>query len=218
MADSKIAANLIRLPGAALLAAGVTFGLFLFMHYLISSGPGARGELDPVSGVHFGPVEIPDEIATKSRRKPPRPPPPEEPPPPPKMETAQVRQQLQQVPRIDIPNLDVPITGGEGIFIGNFQQVDKTAEGDVIPVVVIRPMYPRDAAISGIEGWVKVEFTITQTGTVKNPRVVDADPPRIFNREALRAIIKWKFKPRVVEGVAVERSATQVIEFNLDES
>lgn len=218
MANPVIGAKMIRLPGAAVLAVGVTFGLFLFMHYLISAGSGERGELEPISGIHFGPVEIPDEIATRSRRKPPKPPPPEEPPPPPEMEIAQVQQQVQQMPRMDIPNLDVPISGGEGIFIGNFQQVDKTAEGDVIPVVVIRPMYPRDAAISGIEGWVKVEFTITETGSVKSPRVIDSDPPRIFNREALRAILKWKFKPRVVDGVAVERPATQVIEFNLDES
>ena len=86
------------------------------------------------------------------------------------------------------------------------------------PVVVIRPMYPRDAAISGIEGWVKVEFTITETGAVKDPQIVDAQPPRVFNREAIRAIMKWKFKPRVIDGVAVERRATQVIDFTLDDS
>ena len=107
------------------------------------------------------------------------------------------------------------MVAGEGMFIGNFQQVDRTAEGDIIPVVVIRPMYPRDAAISGIEGWVKVEFTITALGTVKDVRVVDADPAQVFNREAVRAILKWKFKPRVVNGVAVERRATQVIDFSL---
>lgn len=102
------------------------------------------------------------------------------------------------------------------MFLGNFQQVDNTAEGDIIPVVVIRPMYPREAAISGIEGWVKVEFTITEVGTVKDPRVVDAEPARMFNREAIRAILKWKFKPRVIDGVATERRATQIIDFTLD--
>ena len=104
------------------------------------------------------------------------------------------------------------------IATGSFAQVDKDAEGDIIPVVVIRPMYPRDAAIAGLEGWVKVEFTITEVGTVKDPRVIDADPPRVFNREAVRAILKWKFKPRVVDGVAVERRATQVIDFSLDDT
>jgi protein TonB len=122
------------------------------------------------------------------------------------------------MPRLDIPNLDVPLVGGEGMFLGNFQQVDRTAEGDIIPVVVIRPMYPREAAIAGVEGWVQVEFTITEVGTVKDPRVINAEPARIFNREAIRAILKWKFKPRVVEGVAVERRATQIIDFNLNEN
>jgi len=81
---------------------------------------------------------------------------------------------------------------------------------------VIRPMYPQDAVMRGIEGWVKVEFTITDTGLVRDPRVVEAQPPRIFNREALRAILKWKFKPRIVGGVPVESRASQVIDFTLD--
>lgn len=209
--------KILRLPAAALVAAGVTFGLFLLMHQLISSGSGGRGALEPISGIHFGPVEIPDEITARSRRKPPEPPPRNQPPPLPRMEVGRVEPPPRVLPQMNVPDLDVPLTGGAGMYIGNFQQVDKTAEGDIIPVVVIRPMYPREAAMSGIEGWVKVEFTITESGTVKSPRVIDADPPRIFNREALRAILKWKFKPRVVDGVAVERLATQVIDFNLDE-
>ncbi|MDT8320351.1 MAG: energy transducer TonB [Xanthomonadales bacterium] len=208
----------LRLLIAAFLAVGVTFGLFVFMHQLISSGDDDRGDLEAIAGIHFGPVEIPDEIVTKSRRKPKKPPPPKDPPPPPKMEISKMDQPVQDMPRLDIPNLDVPLVGGTGMFLGNFQQVDQTAEGDIIPVVVIRPMYPREAAIKGIEGWVKVEFTITAVGTVKSPRVIEADPPRVFNREAIRAILKWKFKPRVVDGVAVERRAMQIIDFTLDKS
>ncbi len=208
----------LRILIAALVAIGVTFGLFLFMHTLISSGAGNRAELDAIAGIHFGPVDIPDDVTTKSRRKPPKPPPPKNPPPPPKMQISKVNQPTQAMPQMNMPNLDVPLVGGDGMFLGNFQQVDQTAEGDIIPVVVIRPMYPRDAAIGGIEGWVKVEFTITPVGTVKDPRVVEADPARIFNREAIRAILKWKFKPRVVDGVAVERRATQIIDFSLDDA
>ena len=208
----------LRLPIAALVALGVTFGLFLFMHKLISSGSGERAELNAIAGIHFGQVEIPDEIITKSRRKPQKPPPPRDPPPPPKMQVSKMDRPVQNMPRMNIPNLDVPLVGGEGMFIGNFQQVDRSAEGDIIPVVVIRPMYPREAAISGTQGWVKIEFIITEVGTVKDPRVIEAQPPRVFNREAIRAILKWKFKPRVVDGIAVERRATQVIDFTLDES
>lgn len=209
--------NRFRTLFSAVLAVGVTFGLFVFMFKLISSGGGGNDDLDAISGIHFGPVDIPDEVMTRNRRIPKKPPPPKNPPPPPKMQIAKTQQEMTTMPKIDLPNLDVPLVGGEGMFIGSFETVDKTAEGDIIPIVVIRPMYPRDAAIQGIEGWVKIEFTITEIGTVKDPRVIDADPPRIFNREALRAILKWKFKPRVVDGVAVERPATQIIGFDLEQ-
>jgi len=202
---------------AACISLGVTFVLFLFMDKLISSGSDARPELEAIAGIHFGPVEIPDEITTKSRRIPKKPPPPKQPPTAPRMKIAKVDQPAQNMPQMNIPQLDIPMVGGEGMFIGNFQQVDKTAEGDIIPVVVIRPMYPREAAIAGIEGWVKVEFTITPLGTVTDATVVDADPARIFNREAIRAILKWKFKPRVIDGTAVARRATQIIDFSLHE-
>ena len=202
---------------AALLAMAVTFGLFLLMHQLISSGGGDRADLTAIAGIHFGPIDIPMEIATKSRKKP-RKPPPRKVPPPPKMQITKAVQRVQNMPRIDIPNLDVPLVWGGGMFLGNFQHVDPTAEGDIIPIVIIRPLYPRDAAISGIEGWVKIEFTITAVGTVKKPRVIDAKPAGVFNREAIRAILKWKFKPRVVGGVAVERQATQVIDFALEDA
>jgi len=202
---------------AAMAAVLVTFSLFLLMYKLISLGGSNRPELEAIAGIHFGPVDIPDEVVTRSRRKPSKPPPPKQPPQPPKMRLARMDTPQQNMPGIDFPRLDVPLVGGEGMYLGNFQQVDRTAEGDIIPVVVIRPMYPREAAMNGTEGWVRVEFTITEAGTVKNPRVVDAQPPRIFNREAIRALLKWKFKPRVVDGIAVERQATQVIDFTLEE-
>lgn len=201
-----------------MLAVGVTFGLFLFMYKLISSGGNNHEELDAIAGIHFGPVDIPDDVMTKNRRIPKKPPPPKEPPPPPKLKVAKMEQMVENMPTLDLPNLDVPMSVGEGMYIGNFASIDKTEEGDIIPIVVIRPMYPRDAAIKGQEGWVKIEFTITAIGTVKSPRVIEAKPPRVFNREAIRAILKWKFKPRVINGVAVDRQAVQIIDFNLDQS
>lgn len=209
--------NKLRTPMAAILAVGVTFGLFIFMYKLISSGDSANQDLDAISGIRFGPVDIPDELQTRERKKPKPPPPPKEPPPPPKMQVQQ-QEVVQNMPPIDVPNIDNPMVGGEGIYLGSFSQIDRNEEGDVIPIVRINPMYPRDAQIRGLEGWVKLEFTITEVGTVKNPKVLEADPPRVFNREALRAILKWKFKPRVIDGVAVERTATQTLEFSLDQS
>ena len=210
--------NRLRTPVSAVFAIGVTFGLFLFMFKLISSGGTNNDELSAIAGIHFGPVDIPDEVMLKNRRIPEKPPPPKNPPSPPKMQVSKIDKVLQTMLRLDLPDLDMPMTGGEGMYIGNFADVDRTEEGDIIPIVVIRPMYPRDAALKGLEGWVKIEFTITAIGTVKEPRVVESMPPRVFNREAIRAILKWKFKPRVIDGIAVDRPATQIIEFSLDGS
>jgi protein TonB len=90
-----------------------------------------------------------------------------------------------------------------------FGAFSASTDADVLPIVKVPPQYPRRATQRGIEGWVLVEFTITETGAVINPVVIDADPPGIFNRSAMRTIVKWKYKPRIVGGKAVSRSGVQ---------
>ncbi len=93
------------------------------------------------------------------------------------------------------------------------------SDSDVIPLVRVLPQYPPRAASRGIEGWVIVEFTISAAGTVKDPVVVDSHPSAIFNRAMLRAIRKWKYKPKIVDGVAVERIGVRVRQnFELEDS
>ena len=92
------------------------------------------------------------------------------------------------------------------------------SDRDVIPLVRISPDYPQRALSRGIQGWVQVQFTITAAGTVKDPKVVDADPKNIFDDAALRAIARWRYNPKVQEGVAVERVGVQtIIRFEIEE-
>ena len=100
-----------------------------------------------------------------------------------------------------------------GPFLGNPDEL--SGDGDVVPIVRLTPMYPRKAALKGIEGWVKLEFTITQDGAVSDVKILSAKPRRMFNRAAIKSILRWKFKPRIVSGKAVARRATQTIEFRL---
>ena len=88
-------------------------------------------------------------------------------------------------------------------------------EGEAVPIFKMEPKYPRKAAKSRVEGWVKVEFTITEKGTVTNAKVVDSRPRRTFDRSAVQSIRKWRFKPKIVDGKPVQREASQVIEFKL---
>lgn len=57
------------------------------------------------------------------------------------------------------------------------------------------PRYPPEALRAGTSGEVLVEITIGTDGSVTNARVVRATPPRVFDREALNAVRRWKFEP-----------------------
>ena len=85
----------------------------------------------------------------------------------------------------------------------------------VIPLERIPPKYPARAANRHIEGWVKIEFTITTSGTVENAVVIEAQPAETFDEAALKAINQWKFKEKIVNGIAVEQRAVQTLQFKL---
>ncbi len=57
------------------------------------------------------------------------------------------------------------------------------------------PRYPPEALRAGTAGEVLVEITVGTDGSVTNARVVRASPPRVFDREALNAVRRWKFEP-----------------------
>jgi protein TonB len=63
------------------------------------------------------------------------------------------------------------------------------------PIAMPAPQYPRNAERLGRSGSVEVEFTVGTDGTVTSSRVVNASPPRIFDRAALQAVDRWKFQP-----------------------
>jgi protein TonB len=89
-------------------------------------------------------------------------------------------------------------------------------KNSITPLFFVQPAYPRKAAVAGIEGWVKVQFTLTKTGRVKEPVVIDSKPKGIFDREAIRALLRSVFKPWIEKGEAVEYKATHVFEFTLE--
>ena len=92
------------------------------------------------------------------------------------------------------------------------------SDRDVIPLVRVNPDYPQRALQRELEGWVKVQFTITAAGTVKDAVVVDAEPKETFDDAALKAIARWRYNPKVENGTAVERVGVQTrIVFQLEQ-
>ena len=69
------------------------------------------------------------------------------------------------------------------------------ASGELRQISQVSPRYPADAARRQQSGEVQVEFTVGTDGSVTSARVVGANPPRVFDREALAAVKKWRFQP-----------------------
>lgn len=200
---------------ALLLGVIITLSLFFLMQALIDSGDqGLRSSSDGQI-MEFIRIKDDENLSFKDRRKPVKPKPPKEPPPPPKLiVNKEVKPTLNKV-KMEIPDIDLPTIAGGGPFLGNWQG-NPLAEGDVLPIVRIDPQWPRKALVEGIEGYVVVEVTIASDGSVRGVVVVESVPARVFDRNVIRAVLKWKFKPRIVNGVPVERKAMQTLEFTLD--
>lgn len=194
----------------------VSLGLFGLMQFMIMSNQQGFKKTDDLKMVEFVRLKRETRLQTKDRQIPDEPPPKKRPPPP-KMQVAQTSVAQQKIPDMAIPNLDLPLQTGRfsGPVVGGLQMGKGKISTNLIPLVRIPPRYPMRAASRKIEGWVKIEFTITETGTVKNAKVVASQPDTVFNRAALKAIARWKFKPKIIDGEAFEQRAVQILQFKL---
>lgn len=212
VASGGIARGVLAAAGAV----AVALALFLAMKFMISMGQQEARPTEDLAGVDFIRLKRDESIEVKQRERE-KPPPPKKPPPPPKLDVKQnVKPQTQPLD-IDMPRMDASLRMGGGPFLGSFGARAVSGDGEAIPVVAIAPQYPRQAAIQKIEGYVTLEFEIEPDGTVNNPRIVAADPPRVFNQDALRAITRWKFKPTVIDGKPVRDTGRFTLRFKLGE-
>jgi protein TonB len=199
--DGRIPA--IRIPRYAAplaIAALVTFGLFTVMNALITSQPEPAID-DPSIPVNLTRApEVPEPIAE------------------PKPELPEIRELIPQPPIKGVPTAEpakktagLPQGPAEGWFAPTqpgFTGPDVRIPGadqSEIPIVRVEPVYPQRALERGIEGWVEVEFTVTEVGSISEPTILRSHPSAIFDRAALRAIERWKYEPKVVDGQPVPR-------------
>mgnify|MGYP001812360022 FL=1 len=173
----------------------ITISLLFVMQLLIVTGkqaltdPRERHKLEFVRVKRSENLNVDDVIP----EKPPKP--PETPPETPPQEMDNVN---PDAPKISIAPPQVQSAGDIGGPGGM-----NIAEGDYLPIVRVAPVYPARALSRGLEGFVDLQFTVTTAGTVKDPIVLQSTS-KLFERAAIRAVLKFKYKPRVVDGVPVD--------------
>lgn len=187
---------------AVLLAFVITAGLFLGMRYLIINDDNGLEEGPQGRVIDFVRLKKDENVQTK-KRKPKKPPKPEDEPPPieqPPMESQDLVADIGKIGFSADVSADTNLSSGLALESG---------DGEYLPIVKVAPIYPRRALSRGIEGYVIVEFVVTKNGSVRDPVVVEAQPQGIFDQAAKEAAMKFKYKPRVIDGQATEVAGVQ---------
>ena len=198
----------IKASTAVIGGAAMTFAAFAFMQYLISGEQ--RAPVKPGGDIIVEIFQAPEDSKVRHIQK------IQPPPPMPKVPQKAPPLDTSADPVLAISDF-TPVTIDD--FGGDINNTINRPTGDATPIVRINPKYPTTAARDGIEGWVQLSFSISPTGEVIDPVVINAEPKRTFDREAIRAIKRWKYRPKVIEGVAqLQTGQTVQLDFKLDNS
>ena len=186
-----------RLLIGVVLGVCITAGLFWFMQYLIETADRELNEGGSTNLVDFVRLKR-DESIQRRQLKPKKPPPPDAPPPqPPTPQLENLNPNAEKIAISAAPvETDIEMSGGFSLGVG---------EGDYLPIVKVAPIYPQRALSRGVEGFCVVQYTVTRNGTVRDPFVIeDQCTSSLFHRSSIQAALKFKYKPRVVDGQAIE--------------
>lgn len=224
----------MRLPLSFVAACVMALALFGLMLYMVAP-PSSTPSDEPLTVANF--VRLDGEssnTATRSRQQAPQPPQPATP----QVPTAPTP--VAASPSAKLPALDLPVPSlNSGIAVNSAPTPSLSGlragaavssapapseaagqpggpESEVMPLNDVSPDYPRYALQRGIEGHVKLAFTINRAGAVENLRVLEAKPNNVFEREARRAAVRWRFAPRTEGGLAVAREAVKTLYFRLE--
>ena len=109
----------------------------------------------------------------------------------------------------------VAATSGASTASAARPAAEAPADDELGRVRVVEPVYPAQAMRDRVEGWVLLEFTITETGSVRDIVVVDSQPSGVFDAAASEALAGWKYRPRITDGRPVAHRSNVTMRFDL---
>lgn len=185
----------------------VTFGLLFVMQLLITLQPAVKTEAPPRTPVDWIKLKIPPTPVT----------------------TRKEVVDKKKLTEAEVPPVRPRTTGGqEPLLITTAGPAQPTpthlttiggifTDGPLVAMVRVAPVYPARALTYGIEGYVVVQFDISAEGQVLNVVIIESTDS-VFDSAAIKAAKRFKFKPRVVNGLALASYGIQnMFRFRLDE-
>ena len=189
----------------------VTLTIFFIIQGIISQGSGLEKRAGNPNFVDFIRVKEDDTLQERKRTIPDKPPTPKRPPQP------QIELDVNKPPPVakldfEMPDFSLP-TDFSGAFLSNLESMG-SGISQLIPIVKVAPRCPREAQINGINGSVKMLLNVSNTGRVNRVTIQSFEPSRVFNSEAIKAVKRWQFKPKTIDGIAVDQKGELIVEFS----
>lgn len=198
---------------------GLIFSLAFFsgLHALMAKHGLAGAGGDALATIDFVRLNKQFELDTRTRERP-------KPEKPEKPEAAPQSMNLQQAKvegpsqSLNVPMAPMNVSNDLDVGTGmSLSKKDLVSDGDYMPIVKVEPVYPRRAQEQGIEGYVLVSFTVTTSGSVIDPVVIESQPKGVFEDAATRAVLRFKYKPRVEDGKPISvKGVQQVLTFAIE--
>lgn len=217
---------LLFIPPAIL----VSLLLFVLMAHLAGVGRTVEPDVSEQARINLQRLKLDSAVEVRERAA--VPPPEILPEPPPSPTVPDMAQPVAvNTPAVALnmpaPRLDIAININAAVDLSMAQAVSVAAPAPVAamatdlsaaPVSRMNPQYPRRALSRRIEGFVVAEFTVDPKGRVvpDSFRIVEANPPGVFERTVERALLRWRFNPRTEGGAAVPFRTRQRLEFKLE--
>jgi len=187
----------VRSAVGAALAIPVAIALFFVMHSLVNRDY----QQEDVKQRKIADIVVPDKVIETNLKEvlPEKVEDPEEPPP--------ELEPIEFDTEIDMSAANMAPTSQFSISVSSSGM--STGDGEYLPIVKVAPIYPRRAQTRGITGYCIIEYIVTRSGSIRDPKAVDCQPQGVFERASLKAAEKFKYKPRVVDGEAIEVAGVQ---------
>lgn len=189
----------------------ISLSLFSLMAWMVDKSH--QGAPQASEAVRFDMVMLENDADVQRRQRsvPEQPKPPSSPEP---MSLAQA--QIKPVSPVILSSALGLNTAIDGIAISAPNLTGTMGNQRALPLYRVEPRYPSKALKRRVEGYVIMQFTIDAAGRPKDIQVIEANPKRVFEKEAVNALKKWKYQPKIEAGVSVEQfGQTAKVEFKL---
>jgi protein TonB len=191
----------------------ITGAIFAVMNGMVTSDVENNNVQGEQTVIDFIRLKKDSESRVKQREKK-QPPKPKKPPMPPQ-KTTQQNTPMKQI-AMRMPNITPDLSLANKSLLGDAQIGMGFGDGDVIPLVRMPAQYPSKAKRRNIEGFVKARLEVNALGTVDSVKIIDSKPKGVFERSAIRALYKYKFKPQIINGKPQAQTVTQTLDYVLD--